>query len=62
MVQTMGNTHLDLRYYVLLHAKIYCGPNRQHNVMLDPLVTTNLTQYHVSKGIKFLVILVYQTS
>ena len=52
MVQTMGNTHLDLRYYTRLHAKIHCGPNQHHNVMRNPLVTTILTQYHVSKGLK----------
>ena len=55
MVQTMGNTHLDLRYYALLHATIHCGPNRQDNLMRNPLVTTILTQYHIFKGLKFLV-------
>ena len=27
MVQTMGHTHLDLRYYARLHTTIPCGPN-----------------------------------
>ena len=52
MVQTMGNTHLDLRDYIFLHATIHCGPNQHDNVMRNPLVTTILTQYHVSKGLK----------
>ena len=55
MVHTMGNTHLDLREYSRLHATIHCGPNRQHNVMRDPLVTTIITQYYVSKGLKVFV-------
>ena len=54
MVQTMGNTHLDLRYYARLHTTIHCGPNQQDNVIHDPLVTTILTQCHFSKGIKVL--------
>ena len=60
MVQTMGNTNLYLRDYACLHAIIHYGPNRQHNVMRDPLVTTILTQYHVSKGLRSLVSLVWQ--
>ena len=52
MVQTMGNTHLDLRDYARLHATIHCGPNRHDNMMHNPLVTTILTQYHVSKELK----------
>ena len=55
MVQTMGNTHLDLRDYTILHATIHCGPNRQENVMHNPLVTAILTQYHVSKGLEVFV-------
>ena len=52
MVQTMGNTHLDLRDYARLHTTIHCGPNQHDNVMRNPVVTTILTQYHVSKGVK----------
>ena len=52
MVQTIGNTHLDLRYYARLHSTIHCRPNRQDNMMRNPLVKTILTQYHVSKGLK----------
>ena len=48
----MGNTHLYLRDYVRLHATIHCEPKRQDNLMNDPLVTTILAQYHISKGIK----------
>ena len=39
MLQTIGN----MRDYVLLHSTIHCGPNRQYNVMRDPLGTTILT-------------------
>ena len=49
MVQTMGNTHLDLRDYARLHVTIHCGPNQHDNVIRNPLITTILTQYHVSK-------------
>ena len=52
MAQTMGNTHLDLRYYARLHATIHCRSSQQYNVMCNPLVTTILTQYHVSKRLK----------
>ena len=52
MVQTMGNTHLDLRDYARIHATIHCGTNQHGNVMLNPLITMILTQYHVSKGLK----------
>ena len=52
MVQTMGNTHLDLRDYARLHATIHCGPNQHDNVMRNPLITTIITQYHVPKGLK----------
>ena len=52
MVQTMGNTHLDLREYAWIHATIHCGPNQHDNVMRNPLITTIITQYHVSKGLK----------
>ena len=52
MVQTMGNTYLDMRDYARLHSTIHCGPNLKHNVMSNTLVTTVLTQYHVSKGLK----------
>ena len=52
MVKTMGNTHLDLRDYGRLHVTIHCGPNQHENVMRTPLITTILTQYHVSKGLK----------
>ena len=55
MVQTMVNTYLDLREYVCLHATIHCGTNRYDNVMRNPLVTTILTQYHVSKGLNIFV-------
>ena len=49
MVKTMGNTHLYLREYTRLHVTIHCGPNQHDNVMRNPLITTILTQYHVSK-------------
>ena len=52
MVQTMGNTHLYLRDYARIHATIHCGPNQNDNVMCNPLVTTIITQYHVSKVLK----------
>ena len=52
MVQTMGNTHLDISDSARLHVKIHCGTNRQDIVMRNPLVTKILTQYYVSKGIK----------
>ena len=52
MVQNMGNTHLDLRYYMRIHVTIQCGPNEHDNVMRNPLITTILAQYHVSKGLK----------
>ena len=52
MVQTMGNTHLDLRDYAWIHATIHCGPNQNNSVMRNPLITTILTQYHVSKVLK----------
>ena len=54
MVQTMGNTHLDLRDYARLHGTIHCRPNQHDNVMHNPMVTTIPTQYHVSKGLKVL--------
>ena len=53
MVKTMGSTQLDLRDYACPHVTIHCGPNQNDNVMLKPLITTILTQYHVSKGLKF---------
>ena len=53
MVQTMGNTHLDLREYARLHGTIHCGPNKHDNMMRNPLITMILTQYHVSKRLKF---------
>ena len=43
MVQTMGNTHLDLRDYKWIHATIHCGPNQHDNVMRNLLRTTILT-------------------
>ena len=52
MVQTMGNTHLNLRFYIRIRATIHYGPSRQDNVMRKPLVTTILTQWHVSKRLK----------
>ena len=52
MVKTMGNTHLDLRDYARLHVIIHCGTNQHDNVMRNSLITTILTQYHVSKGLK----------
>ena len=52
MVQTMGNTHLDLRDYACLHATIHCGTNQHDNVMHNPLITAILTQYYVPKGLK----------
>ena len=48
----LGNTHLNLRYYTRIHATMHCGPNQYDNVMRNPLITTILTQYHMSKGIK----------
>ena len=44
MVQTMGNTHLDLRYYARLHDTIHCGINQHDRVMLNLLATTILAQ------------------
>ena len=52
MVQTMGNTHLDLIDYARLNSTIHCRPNRHDNMMRNPLVTTIPTEYHVSKGLK----------
>ena len=52
MVQTMGNTHLDLGDYARLHATIHCGPNQHDNVMRNQQITMILTQYHMSKGLK----------
>ena len=52
MVQYMANTHLDLRDYARIHATIHCGPSQHDNVMRNPLITTILTQYHVSKRLK----------
>ena len=52
MVQTMGNTHLDLRDYTRIHTTIHCRPSQHDNVMRNPLITTILPQYHVYKGIK----------
>ena len=49
MVQTIGNTHLDLGDYVRIHANVHCGPSQHENVMRNPLITTILTQYHISK-------------
>ena len=43
MVKTMGNTHLDLRDFAQVHANIHCGPNQNHNVMQNLLITTILT-------------------
>ena len=53
MVQTMGNTHLDLRNYARIYATIHCGQSQHDNVMHNPLITTILAQYHVSKGLNF---------
>ena len=52
MVQTMGNTHLDLSDYARLHGTIQCGPNQHDNVMRNQQITMILTQYHMSKGLK----------
>ena len=52
MVQTTGSTHLDLREYAQIHTTIHCGPNQHDNVIHNLLITTILTQYHVSKGPK----------
>ena len=52
MVQTMGNAHLDLRDYARIHTTIHCGTNQHDNVMRNLLLTTIITQYHVSKGLK----------
>ena len=52
MVQTVGNIHLDLRYYPRVHMKIHFRPNLQDSLMHNPLITTILTQYHVYKGLK----------
>ena len=54
MVQTMGNTHLNIRDYTQIHATIHCGPNQQTNMMRNPLITTILTEYHMYKGLKFI--------
>ena len=52
MVQTMGNTQPNLRDYAQIHTTIHCGKNQHDNLMRNPLITTILTQYHVSKGLK----------
>ena len=52
MVQTMGNTHLDLRDHAWIHTTIHCGPNQHDNVIRNPLITMILAQYHVPKGLK----------
>ena len=45
----MGNTHLDLSYYARIHTTIHSGTNQQDNMMRNPLITTILTQYHMSE-------------
>ena len=50
MVQTMGNTQLDIGDYARIHATIHCGKNQHENVMRNLLITKILTQYYVSKG------------
>ena len=62
MLQTMSNTYLELRDYKRLHTNIQCGTKQHENVMQNPLITPILTQYHVSKGLKSLVILEYLPS
>ena len=52
MVKTMENTHLDMRDHECLHVTIQYGPKLQHNMMRNPLVTTILAQYHLSKRLK----------
>ena len=52
IVQTMGNTHLDLRNYAWIHATIFCEPHQNYSVMRNPQIRTILTQYHVSKRLK----------
>ena len=44
MVQTMGNTYLDLWDNARLHATIHCGPNQHENVMRNPLINNLITQ------------------
>ena len=53
MVKTMDNTRLDLREYARMHATIHCRPNQKQNLMCNPLVTTILSHYHLSKLLKF---------
>ena len=42
MVQTMGNTHIDLRDYAQIHATIHCRPNQHNNMMCNPIITQYL--------------------
>ena len=50
----MSHEKLDLKDYATIYAKVHCNfgiPNK-YNIMMDNTVTTILTQYHVSKGLK----------
>ena len=51
---TMAHEQLDLKDYAAIYAKIHCqfGIPESSNIMMNDTVTTILTQYHVSKGLK----------
>lgn len=52
-IQKMSSPNLSLTDYSKLYAKIHCtGIKDEHNFMTSDVVTTCLTQYHVSKGLK----------
>lgn len=48
------HTPLSLQNYAHIYAMLHCGVGvpDHHNVMTSDIVTTILTQYHVSKGLK----------
>ena len=49
----MSSPDLSLTDYSRLYAKIHCTAIKdEHNFMTSDVVTTCLTQYHVSKGLK----------
>ena len=52
----MAHDDLDLKDYARMYATIHCqsGIPDAHNMMTHEVVTTILTQYHVSKGLKVL--------
>ena len=50
----MENKNLSLKDYARIYATIHfsIGMSDKHNIMTSDIVTTVLTQYHVSKGLK----------